>query len=304
MNKSALLKQLATDDLSDATRDAVLQAGAKAVPALLEILGDTEQWGKDEDADGAAALHAAALLGELNATAALEPMLGMLAVLEPFGALAQCIVESLGHMGAVVMEPTLERYNATDEEDDGFDFLEVLARCGVQDPRIFKALTAAFKQAPGDIAPLLGRYGDAAALPLLIEKLDGTSLQSGPAGLENALDCTELLAAIVVLGGELTAEQKDKQKVAVERVLEAGLEEAAEEVLRYTVEHAVESPAAAHVHGPHCTHDHGHDHDHDAAPQEPRVRAREKVGRNDPCWCSSGKKYKKCHYETDQRALY
>ncbi|MGH2965992.1 MAG: SEC-C metal-binding domain-containing protein, partial [Solirubrobacterales bacterium] len=22
---------------------------------------------------------------------------------------------------------------------------------------------------------------------------------------------------------------------------------------------------------------------------------RDKVGRNDPCWCGSGKKYKKCH---------
>ena len=21
-----------------------------------------------------------------------------------------------------------------------------------------------------------------------------------------------------------------------------------------------------------------------------------KIGRNDPCWCGSGKKYKKCHY--------
>jgi uncharacterized protein YecA (UPF0149 family) len=21
--------------------------------------------------------------------------------------------------------------------------------------------------------------------------------------------------------------------------------------------------------------------------------------RNDPCWCGSGKKYKKCHYESD-----
>jgi uncharacterized protein YecA (UPF0149 family) len=24
------------------------------------------------------------------------------------------------------------------------------------------------------------------------------------------------------------------------------------------------------------------------------------LGRNEPCWCGSGKKYKKCHYETDQ----
>ncbi|MDD6155263.1 MAG: methionyl aminopeptidase [Eubacteriales bacterium] len=26
-----------------------------------------------------------------------------------------------------------------------------------------------------------------------------------------------------------------------------------------------------------------------------------KIGRNDPCWCGSGKKYKKCHFEFDQR---
>ena len=49
-----------------------------------------------------------------------------------------------------------------------------------------------------------------------------------------------------------------------------------------------------HVHGPDC------DHDHDAveappeeAPVEPVVSA--KVGRNEPCPCGSGKKYKKCH---------
>jgi len=26
------------------------------------------------------------------------------------------------------------------------------------------------------------------------------------------------------------------------------------------------------------------------------VVAKEKPGRNDPCWCGSGKKYKKCHW--------
>jgi preprotein translocase subunit SecA len=25
-------------------------------------------------------------------------------------------------------------------------------------------------------------------------------------------------------------------------------------------------------------------------------KAHGKIGRNDPCWCGSGKKYKKCHY--------
>jgi preprotein translocase subunit SecA len=30
-------------------------------------------------------------------------------------------------------------------------------------------------------------------------------------------------------------------------------------------------------------------------PQQRTVGEHEKLGRNDPCWCGSGKKYKKCH---------
>jgi preprotein translocase subunit SecA len=52
-----------------------------------------------------------------------------------------------------------------------------------------------------------------------------------------------------------------------------------------------------HVHGPNCDHDHedhqGHGHDH--APLAPYRREEPKLGRNDPCFCGSGKKYKKCH---------
>jgi preprotein translocase subunit SecA len=29
--------------------------------------------------------------------------------------------------------------------------------------------------------------------------------------------------------------------------------------------------------------------------QQRRVDEHEQLGRNDPCWCGSGKKYKKCH---------
>jgi SEC-C motif-containing protein len=37
-----------------------------------------------------------------------------------------------------------------------------------------------------------------------------------------------------------------------------------------------------------------HHHHHDHSPQ-PFVRSEQKVGRNDPCPCGSGNKYKKCH---------
>lgn len=44
-----------------------------------------------------------------------------------------------------------------------------------------------------------------------------------------------------------------------------------------------------HVHGPGCQHHHHHH-----AAQLPFVRAQPKVGRNDPCLCGSGQKFKKC----------
>jgi len=55
-------------------------------------------------------------------------------------------------------------------------------------------------------------------------------------------------------------------------------------------EHTDDEP---HVHGPDCDHDHHHGHHHHA-PVEQFVRAAPKIGRNDPCPCGSGKKYKKC----------
>ncbi|HEX7480023.1 MAG TPA: preprotein translocase subunit SecA [Polyangiales bacterium] len=39
-----------------------------------------------------------------------------------------------------------------------------------------------------------------------------------------------------------------------------------------------------------------------AAVQQTVRRDRPKVGRNDPCWCGSGKKYKQCHFRSDQAA--
>lgn len=49
------------------------------------------------------------------------------------------------------------------------------------------------------------------------------------------------------------------------------------------------------VDGDSHTHEEGHGHHHHHEPVQPVVRAAPKVGRNDPCPCGSGKKYKKCH---------
>lgn len=54
-----------------------------------------------------------------------------------------------------------------------------------------------------------------------------------------------------------------------------------------------EASGYEHVHGPHCNHD--GDHDHDQPAEAPYRRETPKLGRNDPCHCGSGKKFKKCH---------
>jgi hypothetical protein len=38
----------------------------------------------------------------------------------------------------------------------------------------------------------------------------------------------------------------------------------------------------------------------DVVDEEPFQRAEPKPGRNEPCWCGSGKKYKKCHLDSDE----
>jgi SEC-C motif-containing protein len=49
------------------------------------------------------------------------------------------------------------------------------------------------------------------------------------------------------------------------------------------------------VDGDSHTHEAGQGHHHHHEPVAPVVREGPKVGRNDPCPCGSGKKYKKCH---------
>jgi uncharacterized protein YecA (UPF0149 family) len=59
-----------------------------------------------------------------------------------------------------------------------------------------------------------------------------------------------------------------------------------------TVKPALHTEQVEHIHGPDCQHDHHHAH-HEPVMTYRRETA--KIGRNDPCQCGSGKKFKKCH---------
>jgi hypothetical protein len=60
-------------------------------------------------------------------------------------------------------------------------------------------------------------------------------------------------------------------------------------------EAAPPDPLPEHIHGPDCNHGHGHDHE---PALETYRRETPKLGRNDPCHCGSGRKFKKCHGTT------
>ncbi|MBL4632794.1 MAG: SEC-C domain-containing protein [Kofleriaceae bacterium] len=53
-----------------------------------------------------------------------------------------------------------------------------------------------------------------------------------------------------------------------------------------------ETKPEPHVHGPGCN--------HDPAPIIKQAKRVTCPGRNEPCWCGNGKKYKKCHLRADE----
>ena len=115
------------------------------------------------------------------------------------------------------------------------------------------------KQSPDIGASNLAVYGDPAALPHLLHERDAYEVTPTDNPMEHHA-IIEFTAAIEELSGELTPAQQTKAQAADE----PGRHFAA--LLTRLAEHR---PAGG--------------------------TARRKVGRNAPCPCGSGKKYKKCH---------
>ena len=99
-------------------------------------------------------------------------------------------------------------------------------------------------------------------------------------GEVNRTTAKRMLRKIEELAGGLSQDELD----AVESALDQRLQMNGHE--------PVFQPVEEHVHDENCGHDHGHSHSHGAPVAT--VAAAKKAGRNDPCPCGSGKKYKKC----------
>lgn len=246
--------------LAPALRERILQFGERAIPALIEIVEDPGLALEDAPGEGWAPIHAVDLLGELEAAEAVEPLLATIAETEWDSIFRDRAVEILSSLGEPVLEPALRAYAASSDRHFRESMLSVLGGLGVRDERVYALLVEELADDVERGAINLGAYGDPRALELLVRAFDAQRVNPSEGPAVNHV-FVELKASIEDLGGTLTLEQAMK------------LERALEPARRWTGRRreAAERPAP-----------------------EP-VQSREKLGRNDPCWCGSGQKFKRCH---------
>jgi HEAT repeat protein len=206
------------------------------------------------------------LLGELGAEDAIGPMLRLLARTDWSDALHDDTIFALRKLGARVIEPALQALSEQSNTTFRQAVASVLSELGVRDARILAVLVDVLHDDVTLGAANLAQYGDPGALPHLSRALDEYEIEDTVSPLANHA-VVELEAAIDDLGGTLSAEQQLKCRLA----------RAPAERFRRKMNAAMAARSSS----------------------VPAVR-QASPGRNAPCWCGSGVKYKKCHLRTDE----
>lgn len=210
-------------------RHEVLALGTAARPALVEIVRNATPAEDDLDPSDDAPAHAATLLAQFPADDELIAIcLGHLHD-HPDRGLTWCFANLLAQLGPPVAPATLAAYGrlTDDDADEAGHLVDVLARCGARDPRIYAALLNALRRFPSQAAGSVGHYGDARAIEPLEKLIDEAeaSWESDGGGPSNTV--LAAASAIAMLGGTLNEERA--ARVAEETEFEDSLFDEPEE---------------------------------------------------------------------------
>lgn len=261
-------------DLPDELHQQILTAGPAIVPALIDLVTANLQ---DPEKDVEAAIHAARLLGELGDERATPVLLDCLVECDPLDWIYETAVTALIGLGDKALEPCLLYYDSIQDDERRNFFGETLSKLGVTDDRIFTILVEILHRVPDLGAMYLANYGDPRAVPLLLAKFDELPLlEDEDSILLGNQAFIELKAAIESLGGSLNADQQEKYRTAL--VMRQRLTEQLfprKELFETTPPGEFLEATLPGTYQP--------------------IKGTKKLGRNEPCWCGSGKKYKKCH---------
>lgn len=178
---------------------------------------------------------------------------------EPDSLLYEMLAEELPSWGEELVPALLEVLAEVREPRARFGPLEVLSRCGVRDERVYAVLLESLAEDPFEGAMHLSEYGDERAVGPLSAALGVYALADDVADVFAQQTVIELAHTLEQLGGVL--DEPAREKFAAARRLR---EEWNQMFSRWRKR---------------------------AAP----LGRRERPGRNEPCWCGSGVKHKKCH---------
>ncbi|MDA0709090.1 MAG: SEC-C metal-binding domain-containing protein [bacterium] len=253
--------------LSARLRAKILSTGSAAISPLINMLNNEALQMEKAPGGGSAPIHAVDLLAELKAEAAIEPMLRWLAETEPSEDILHAkIITALGALGKAAYQPILDAFEKEEKKDLRKSLCDALICTGIRNDRIFNIILELFEEEKDYGATCFALYGDPKALGDLHRALAACEYRDESHTLFANQTILDLMQAIIELGGQLTRAEAEKlNKVNSQRAKNAKKIDA----LLNQVE---EKPDPI----------------------------RQKPGRNDLCWCGSGKKYKHCHWQIDR----
>lgn len=257
-------------DLDAPGRKRILAHGEEIVPALIAVIQDRELWDEAAPGDGFAPIEAAKLLGELQDPRAIEPMYEALYEADPDALLDTALTSALQRFGDDAVAPGIRALKSFGE-DFRDDVACVFAKLGVRRRVVFQTLLKNLVKNPMLGATNLAQYGDPEALDALKPMLRHY-LMLAAENRQHAETAVSLATAIRQLDGELTQNEEDQLEAVRSQMSKA----------REIIERVKAGKGGDHHHPD------THVKDHD-------------LGRNDPCWCESGRKYKNCHWNEERR---
>jgi hypothetical protein len=259
------------EESSSGVSDAAIAAASSLGP---ELAGDTVASLVESElarpTGGRTAIVATHLARELRLTRAVPALVRCLEVLPGIHPLGHAALGAVARFGAQAVDALIASFDRCTTPEGRARIAEALSRTAIEDDRIRSAFVRMLEDDPVNGAGYLAEYGDWRAVADLARTLDRIVLMPlGDCDLCSSEHLIAIASAIRVLGGTLS----DAQRTKIDEVLQRGDE------LWVDLEDSFASL--------------------DAAP--PPVTRGSRAGRNAPCHCGSGKKYKKCHLEADER---
>ena len=261
----------AGEKLSDDLRDRIIAQGKAIVPALLGVLNNERLQMEDAPGEGWAPIHAVDLLREMKTTEAIQPMVLWMQKIDSLCHLHDRLLQALISFGEEALQPVLAAYDETTEYEERRSLCSILSESSVKNDTIYEILLRQLEENVEWGTICLAEYGDTRALPHLQQALDEYEVTTDANNSLADQAVFELCAAIQEMGGQLTPLQQHKWDQV----------ESHREVFRRSLDALVSRKST----------------------REDTPQPQKKLGRNEPCWCDSGKKYKKCHLDADRAAL-